>query len=536
MESFLNASVRTPTTPSGRYSHNPYSLPHTPHSSRNHSHHSLDQLLHHAVATTLPPPVAAPLAAMVYLTKSAGEQNLGRVTHMAASMYYFQLIQAGVIRRPPPPAAAGEFYPPSTANTPYYQQTTSPLMPGFPLPPMDTFSFSSLLTNVPILSFVYEMKCRWGHLGVLKDTPTGVRQGRGYHMMGNHSTGGLSLVDRTVGQNVTNEMEMWITRDQMLHGRISRDLAERLCWSLAERPEVMAERVTQLPSVEEGYWHYRGLVDRRRPPPLPPTATISPKDVYVMGAEVLPGFNEGDLLCYDPTLGVWYSEYSIPLEGVVLAAMRPHCKAAREADPADPRWVTTFVHEEEYQHRRESLLGGDASLEGLPLPPITPAQEAELARLNAIEPNVWRRIHEHVGNFFVFSFEKDGVVYHHGTVPNFANPNKKKNAEKTTGKEASVVTPLNTAALPVQEVPSGSGMSPSKAADSSPTTNKEKERPGARVPTSIANTLFSLLPIQGKGNKSGGEVTMTIFPIPRRPATRVIIIIIQQRTQLPVPP
>lgn len=557
---------------------------------------------------TLPVPVAAPLAAMVFLTKSAGEQNLGRVTYIAASTYYFQMIQAGLIERQPgvrmegpvtypsPTTSAASGMPPplpsygahggaglpphppmygSNAHVPVGGVAGSPvsgMAPAMPaafssmqspttatpaapppqgpprpfMPPMETFSFSSLLTNIPILSFLYEMKWRWGYLGVLKGgTPTGgtsrnssfnasvgnnnaaANGGAPFHpissmgggpgmtargpgsMMGNHSTGGLAGIDRSVGQGVTDEMEMWITADQMIHGRISKDLAQRLCWSLAERPEVMQERVAQLPSEESGYWRYRGLADQAHPPPVPEpgrVVTIHPKDVYVMGSDVFPGFNEGDILRFDPERLVWFTDHAIPLEGVVLAAMRPYCKQAREADSEDPAWVTRVCDGEE----AEALHSG----EGDAWYPAPRPSEAELAALQADANLV--HIHEHVGNFYVYRFERDGTAYYHGTVPNFANPNKKKQAgaaaatlSSASGGGLSSLGASLSSAQPSQ--PPAGAAAPSagpKAGTASATTSASTSKPtqpaatpstntsstSVPVPKTIASALFSLLP------------------------------------------
>ncbi|SYZ68343.1 hypothetical_protein [Leishmania braziliensis MHOM/BR/75/M2904] len=507
---------------------------------------------------TLPPPVAAPLAAMVFLTKSAGEQNLGRVTYIAASTYYYQMIQAGVIERQPsvqmegpitypsqttasasslplynsgansagsapaagapPPmyefaaaaSAAGTLASPATPH-PLSVAAQEPLRPF--LPPMETFSFSSLLTNIPILSFLYEMKWRWGYLGVLKGgTPTADTSRNsslngslsGHHMdgmtargpgtmMGNHSTGGLAAIDHSMGQGVTDEMEMWITADQMIHGRISKDLAQRLCWSLAERPEVMQERVTQLPSEESGYWRYRGLVDQAHPPPIPVpgcVVTIHPKDVYVMGSDVLPGFNEGDILRFDPGSLVWFADHSIPLEGVVLAAMRPYCKQAREADSDDPAWVTRVCDRDE----AEAL----QSHEGDVWYPLPRATAEELAVLESCPNTV--HIHEHVGNFYVYRFERDGTTYYHGTVPNFANPNKKKQVVAGGSPSASITgshsshNPLpSTSALAASSL-AYSTTRPQPILSSSATAAGASKSVNVPVPKTIASALFSLLP------------------------------------------
>lgn len=508
---------------------------------------------------TLPHPVAAPLAALVFLTKSAGEQNLGRVTHIAATTYYYQLIQAGVIQRrgvavggeiPPPQhysqlpcpnqhpfplypsAAVSPTFGPGSPSAPYgggnwdyggrggcnsaTYPHTSPLtsMPELFQPPMETFSFSSLLTNIPILSFLYEMKCRWGYLGVLKGgTPTannsfgscsmpsfpslGTLEGRRPGtMMGNHSTGGLAAVDPYSGQDVTGEMEMWITPDEMIHGRISGDLASRLCLSLAERPEVMQERVQQLPSEEDGYWRYRGLVGLSRPPPVPGPGrivSINPKDVYVVGSDVLPGFDEGDILRFDHRNMVWFADHSIPLEGVVLAAMRPYCKAAREADPTDPNWVTRLAPQEEVDYLRE--VKGE---EEFPAPAATPEQQ----RIMAAEPDL-RVVHEHEGAFYIYKFERDGARYYHGTVPNFANPNKRRGAGPTN-----TATTPSAAAQHSQAIPSVDAGGPGGGDHPAPAKpgTAAAEKPTVQVPKTIASALFSLFPASRKDPSAEGEV------------------------------
>lgn len=67
----------------------------------------------------LPPPIAAPLAAMVYLTKSAGEQNLSRITHLAACTYYYQLVHAGVLVSHSARSTHNRTTSTATANTAY---------------------------------------------------------------------------------------------------------------------------------------------------------------------------------------------------------------------------------------------------------------------------------------------------------------------------------------------------------------------------------------------------------------------------------
>lgn len=545
---------------------------------------------------TLPPPVAAPLAAMVFLTKSAGEQNLGRVTYIAASTYYYQMIQAGLIERQagvrmegpnvypvPTSATAPSPLPPykgpfttayaacmsnnnsnvNNTNTgaapavppppPMYAVSSpaSPLLsPGSPttqgpprpfLPPMETFSFSSLLTNIPVLSFLYEMKWRWGYLGVLKaGTPTaGTSRNSSFNgsmsghpigsgttargpgtMMGNHSTGGLAAIDRSVGQGVTDELEMWITADQMIHGRISKDLAQRLCWSLAERPEVMQERVSQLPSEESGYWRYRGLADQSHLPPIPEpgkVVTIHPKDVYVMGSDVLPGFNEGDILRFDPERLVWFADHSIPLEGLVLAAMRPYCKQAREAVPEDPSWVTKVCEAEE----AEALYTGETDAIYSP-----PAPTAAQAALLAADPNLVH-IHEHVGNFYVYRFVRDGTTYYHGTVPNFANPNKKKQLPNAAAASQGLAANAGANATSTNNDSSGAGAeaaatgshntegtnsasanqsAKTAAGTLSANTNTSSSKPAVPVPKTIASALFSLLPASRASTQGASSV------------------------------
>lgn len=518
-----------------------------------------------AAATAAPPPVAAPLSALVFLTKSAGEQNLGRVTCIAAGTYYHQLLEAGVIQRrskghptshsgaavppqqplnstgpaPMPPGSLhlGDYqpsqpcasssprsYPGCQGGSPTYP--TTPLtssMPALCLPPMETFSFSSLLTNIPILSFLYEMKCRWGYLGVLR-TPAPTTTGCGNRPSNcgaraspeptmpptplspfrcpsmsssltvgdfpqvqcqprtgvTHSAGGLANVDQSQGQDITDQMEMWISADHMIHGRISKDLAARLCWSLAVRPEVMQERVAQLPSEEDGYWRYRGLVDRTRPPPVPcpgRITSIHPKDVYVMGSDVLQGFDEGDILRFDPNRLVWFADHSIPLEGVVLAAMRPYCKLAREAKVTDEGWVTVLrpAHKHEGSRHDQST--------SLPLPPPTPTQEAALAQA-AAEGRRLRRTHEHVGPFYVHRFVRDGVTYHHGTVPDFANPNKNRNFLSASLSSAARRTP--------EPQPSAEPTTVDAAAVERHSTTVH--RAFVAVPNGIASALFTLLP------------------------------------------
>lgn len=815
------------------------------------------------VETTPPPPAAAaPLVAMVYLTKSAGEQKLGMVTLRAAKLYYSQMIEAGVIQRCPPPClpppkrtipssgsssngrsdslpnrpcpsavGAGYLPPPPPPPLPHHQHyhlsspppsgwrggggggmgrsesgvggvespfwvtarsegmgglgggmsggdggeywqgqnglvpslhpppppppissgtrpgpflyssspPPPPMMPSSPsagappllsssssygstgsigmrdpvrgwregsmpamcnsvprtaLPPMDTFSFSTLLTNIPILSFLYEMKWRWGYLGVIRAQEGGGgggggeggapgterlrgggrRKGNGkdgttvkedpprpppllcppftefpshgrrhslsssgvgggsplpsspthgeeegnlgmYHPfpgaaspsfsssslphgrpLPQHSTGGLPGVCRGCGEEVTGEMEMWITDDQMLHGRLSKNLAERLCWSLAECGHLLQDCVVPMPNDTESYWRYRGLVDRDHPPPLPyawsmdaregktrktrssetktkrkkkkkraeeeetegegtsrkgetlknsapppchgamenegdvdavvgvrgggegateaaeaplskasshidphslspfPTnakeqeqeeqdeetslwctddddvdleeeeersgevSVIDPCDVYVVGRNVLPGFDEGDILRFSPQHGVWFADPSISLEGVVLAAMRPFSKQAREAPPDDPHWVTKLIRvspseegvgqeaeeemtaetegkREEKEGKEEEEKGGGGgggwTTHSFPLPPPTPEQAAALKADSTL-----RHVAERVGNFFLYRFERDGATYYLGTLPNFANPRKRRGAGRAAAAQA----------------------------------------------------------------------------------------------------
>lgn len=343
-----------------------------------------------------------------------------------------------------------------------------------------------------------------------------------------HSTGGLAEVCQYCGQQITDEMEMWITSDHMLHGRISKNLAEQLCWSLAERSHVLQERLTQLPSEEEHYWRYRGLVDKAHPPPLPypypppspgtgnneanprgEEVSIHPRDVYVMGSDVLPGFDEGDILRYHPQHQVWFADPSIPLEGVVLAAMRPFSKRARESPPDDPHWVTKLVSVTRPEH--EALVA-----EPYPLPPPTPEQAEAMRR----DPSL-RLVAERSGHFYVYRFERDGTTYFLGTVPNFANPNKKhRMMTATTGARAEEETTLGSAASGdlssnEKKTPSNNNgekrEKPVHATTTTTTTTPQEEGGGGSgrpsslsdsfwrsqkavgVPPSVASALFTLL-------------------------------------------
>ncbi|CCW65164.1 unnamed protein product [Phytomonas sp. EM1] len=379
------------------------------------------------VDLTLPPSVAAPLASIVFLTKSASEQRLSHVVYVAASTYYFQMIHAGVIARGPnlprPSGSAPHPYHSATSSgeeelppPPYAipSSTTSGSSPSASyLPPMETFSFSTLLTSVPALSFLYEMRSRWGYLGVLKSTTPAA------HSNLISSTSTPPQITREGegedGQDVAEEIEMWITANQMLHCRISGALAARLCWSLAEHPEVLRKHtLPQLASEEASCWRYRGLVDRAHPPPLPNSlTTIHPQDVYVMGRDVIRGFDEGDILRFDTTQQVWLGDHSIPLEGVILVVMRPYCKKARESDSKHPGWVTRLVRVE-----KELQMTGGVKF------PVSPPSPEQAAVMEA-HPGRYTLVHELRGNFFVYRFECNGTTYYHGTVPDFANPNKK---------------------------------------------------------------------------------------------------------------
>ncbi|RNF23501.1 uncharacterized protein Tco025E_02793 [Trypanosoma conorhini] len=419
---------------------------------------------------SLPPPLAAaPLAAIVFLTKSAGEQNLSRITFMAAGMYYNQLIDAGLLQRPAK----------QTMHSPYYAKPC--------MPPMDTFSFSSLMTNVPILSFLHEMRCRMGHVGV--DPHLGGSQHSRTSSL-DSSTSTLPAIP--AGFTEPAGFETWITEDNMLHGRIGKQLAERLCLALAERPDIFARRVEPLPS-GDAYWRFRGLVDRHRPPPLPlsegGTTPVDDRDVYVMGAAVMDGFDEGDVLRYDAEVGLWVADRSIPLDAVVLAAMRPHCKAAREAPPEDPGWVTTTqalqegdvdddgddndAAAEEAEQQAEGSRGG------------SPQAKRVDAAAGAGERRRHRRVHVREGNFYIYRFELNGKTYYHGTVPDFANPNKR----SAHGAALSAVPRRDAAAAAKPAPPPSAGPSGAGAGE------RRGEKAGSRrPPPSITSALFSLAP------------------------------------------
>nr|CCC90281.1 conserved hypothetical protein [Trypanosoma congolense IL3000] len=351
---------------------------------------------------SLPPPVAAPLAAIVFLTKSAGEQNLGRVAFIAATTYYNQLVEAGVLKR-------------RRKNT-----SSSSGLSRSNLPPLETFSFSSLITNIPVISFVYEMRCRWEHFG-LQSYPSSTPHSRSNSqnlsspaLRRGSASGASDSPDPCMSRE---SFEMWLTDDSMFHGRIEKELAERLCMNMAMRPEVMSVDARPLPS-DQNYWRFRGLVDRNNPPPVPLSdggdAVVDPLDTYVMGAAVIDGFDEGDVLVYDRDTHLWVADRDIPLDAVVLAAMRPYCKAARLAPPDDPGWVM----------EEEAAADGGEDQDAVNAPLEENNGSGAVAQRK-------RRVHVHEGNFYIYRFELNGKVYYHGTVPDFANPNKKKSSQDT---------------------------------------------------------------------------------------------------------
>ncbi|ESL10508.1 hypothetical protein TRSC58_01759 [Trypanosoma rangeli SC58] len=428
---------------------------------------------------SLPPPVAAPLAAIVFLTKSAGEQNLSRVTLMAAEMYYNQLIDAGLLQR-----SAKQ-----TTHSPYYV--------GSSMPPMDTFSFSSLMTNVPILSFLHEMRCRLGHVGI--DPQFGSPQ---HSRSSSQNSSTSTLLGTPVGLADPIEFETWITEDNMFHGRIGKKLAERLCLSLAEHPEILARRVEPLPS-DDTYWRFCGLVDRYHPPPLPlsegGTTPVEKLDVYVMGAAVVSGFDEGDVLRYDAEVGLWVADRTIPLDAVVLAAMRPHCKSAREAPPDDPGWVTTM------QEVQEGDEDGDATEVQAETGDGSRNTNLE-KRLDAAEGTGKRRhkrVHVRDGNFYIYRFELNGRTYYHGTVPDFANPNKR----CVQGTALLSAPRRDGPAAEVRPAPPPSAGPGAGEASKSGVWGKGGNGGPIRGLPSITSALFSLVPDGVKDEVQGGGVS-----------------------------
>ncbi|KEG12631.1 hypothetical protein DQ04_01571140 [Trypanosoma grayi] len=472
------AAQRTPTCASS-YASTPSYDPHQQHRSRVTSARPPTAVIqlqgiageNYRHFASLPPPVAAPLAAIVFLTKSAGEQNLSRVTFMAASTYYNQLIEAGVLQSPAPQGAHPSRYPKNN------------------MPPLDTFSFSSLMTNVPILSFVYEMRCRWQHLGLLSDP------GSGGHSRSNSLSSSTILASSAVPPYLAREdMEMWITDDNMFHGRIGKELAERLCYSLAEKPEVISRRVEPLPG-DDTFWRFRGLVDRNCPPPLPRSeggdTDIDELDVYVMGAAVMDGFDEGDVLRFDTEHHLWVADRTIPLDAVVLAAVRPHSRAAREAPPDDPGWVMRPEDTEDEEEAEEEV---ETELEEMEETKANGVVEAgsETAcedRAEGATEKKKRQVHVRKGNFYIYRFELNGRTYYHGTVPDFANPNKKNvqqallaSEKLATGVGAAKGTPL---------------LSPNSASFKEEIQQQNGSRGGAardaKLP-SITSALFSLMP------------------------------------------
>lgn len=411
----------------------------------------------HEHFVSLPFPVAAPLAAIVFITKSAGEQNLSRVTFIAASMYYNQLIDAGLLQRPVTQGPPSPF-------------STKPRMP-----PLDTFSFSSLMTNVPIISFVHEMRSRWEQFGILSylgDPPLSKASPLNSPLSSFCATTS-AFVSRT-------DMEMWITDDNMFHGRIGKELAEVLCFCLAENPDRMLRRVEPLSNAKR-LWRFRGLVNRNHPPPLPRSeggeTSVDDLDVYVMGAAVMDGFDEGDVLRFDAEKHLWVADRTIPLDTVVLAAMRPHCKAAREAPPNDPGWVTV---EEGENGEQDGGRGGNNGNGGACA--VGASESKGVGK---------RRVHVRKGNFYIYRFVLNGRTYYHGTVPDFANPNKGAAAQQTSFL-------LNTEKH-------HDGVVKNTSLYSKPAVSKEEESVGQaeakkgpalgdRSPPSITTALFSLAP------------------------------------------
>lgn len=376
----------------------------------------------------LPAPAAAePLTAVVFMTKSAGEQNLCRVTFVAAKTYHGQLVEAGVLKQrgngPSPPLESERRY----------------------LPPLETFSFSSLMTNVPFISFVYEMRCRWGRFGFFSrrvDSPSlrmgslNVSSSFTYGFTGGAHSEAPNLEETHRG------FAMWLTKNGVFHGRIERELAEHLCFCMAGQPDFMSVPAATLP-IGGGYWRFRGLVDRNNPRPIQlcgdGAEAADPLDVYVMGSPAVGGFDEGDVLKYDQTSRSWVANRDIPLDAVVLAAMRPFCKAARTAPPDDIGWVTVEVEEQDemgVEDQDHLETAGKRDMD-------TGAVVRQEDRDGTV---VRKRVHVREGNFYIYRFELNGEVHYHGTVPDFANPNKKR-ASHSSSVGARSVAPMGPAAV-----------------------------------------------------------------------------------------
>ncbi|SCU72632.1 uncharacterized protein TEOVI_000421000 [Trypanosoma equiperdum] len=427
---------------------------------------------------SLPPPVAAPLAAIVFLTKSAGEQNLGRVTFVAASTYYNQLVEAGVLKRRGKNALA------------------SSEVEKCHLPPLETFSFSSLMTNVPIISFVYEMRCRWEQFGLLSRQNSAPHSRTDSLNFSSASTSGLKAgaPPESANMGVSHEnLEMWLTDDSMFHGRIGKELAERLCLSMAERPDVTSSRAEPLPD-DRNYWRFCGLVDRKNQPPTQlcegDDVSVDPVNVYVMGAAVIDGFDEGGVLRYDRTSRSWVADRNIPLDAVVLAAMRPFCKAARTAPPDDIGWVTTEVEEEDEKEVEAQDHAETAGEEGVDA-------DATMRRkvCDGTVERKKKRVHVREGNFYIYRFELNGKVYYHGTVPDFANPNKKKLAQNLAAPAAGAVSP---AASTVPAHPATG----EKEKEQKPVAEKVKvENSTNKESVSTISALFSFFAGCGEGSE-----------------------------------
>ncbi|CCW65623.1 unnamed protein product [Phytomonas sp. EM1] len=116
-------------------------------------------------------------------------------------------------------------------------------------------------------------------------------------------------------------------------------------------------------------------------------------------------------------------------------------------------------------------------------------------------PGRYKVVHESRGNFYVYRFKRDGTTYYHGTVPDFANPNKKQllsvasidalpvNSTSEPSPLAPASTPVNLEKNPGRKISHPPGITTEQTVASSHKMNAPSSNNG---PTrkSILNALF----------------------------------------------
>lgn len=103
-----------------------------------------------------------------------------------------------------------------------------------------------------------------------------------------------------------------------------------------------------------------------------------PIEILDVSETIIPGSPGTNSISW-PQKGSWKVDRSIYIESVLLSLVRDECKLAREADEDDPRWVRDEKHQ-------------------------CPAHE---------------------GSFYVWHFRRGLEHFYYGTVPKFANPNRR---------------------------------------------------------------------------------------------------------------